>query len=397
MRALSNWLDSFMQFTDNTEPPEMYRLWTGISVLAAALQRKCFIGMGSKTYYPNLYVVLVGPPATRKSTAMEPGINLLQRPGVNVKLAAQSVTREALIRELKNSAEMYTHSNGQMAYHSSLTIFSSEFSVFLGSKNSALIRDLCDWFDCSSQWTYRTKNMGDDVIVGVWLNIMGAITPDVIPSAIPSDILVGGGFTSRVIFVYEDKKGKTVADTSYTKEEELLREHLGEDLEQVSILSGQFRYTKKFITSRIDWYVEYDKSPPVITDVRFQHYLGRRHDFVMKLCMILCAARTDSMVIDECDLVRALEILELTERKMPLALSGVGKSNYAAVLPQVMVFIAQKGECYIQDIMTAFRHDLTKYDLDRILDTLETMRFCAVIHTGKIVHNPHFDKQGNPG
>ena len=65
-RQLGDWIDGFLRFTNNTEPRESYRQWTAIATIAAVLQRKCKLVWGRETFYPNLFTVLVGPPAARK-------------------------------------------------------------------------------------------------------------------------------------------------------------------------------------------------------------------------------------------------------------------------------------------------------------------------------------------
>ena len=65
MRALPNWIDAYLDYTEKTEPRKSYRLWAGLSTIAAVLQRKCYMRVGSEIFYPNLYVVLTGPPAAR--------------------------------------------------------------------------------------------------------------------------------------------------------------------------------------------------------------------------------------------------------------------------------------------------------------------------------------------
>ena len=103
-RHLDDWLEGFLKFTFNSEPPRMFRLWTAISVVAACLQRKCVLHWGSLDFYPNMYVVLVAPSGkARKGTAMIPGLKLLREMGV--KLASNYVTRQALISDLKRSNE----------------------------------------------------------------------------------------------------------------------------------------------------------------------------------------------------------------------------------------------------------------------------------------------------
>ncbi|GAG17670.1 unnamed protein product, partial [marine sediment metagenome] len=86
---------------------------------------------------------------------------------LGIKLAAEAITREALIRELKNSsADDIDHETGKATHHSSLTIWAQELAVFLGYYNHQLLSDLTDWYDCKSKWTYRTKTMGTDEIIG---------------------------------------------------------------------------------------------------------------------------------------------------------------------------------------------------------------------------------------
>ncbi|GAF89701.1 unnamed protein product, partial [marine sediment metagenome] len=42
-------------------------------------------------------------------------------------------------------------------------------------------------------------------------------------------------------------------------------------------------------------------------------------------------------------------------------------------------------------LMNIFRHDATKWDLDRVIDALEAMKFCTFMtNTGKIIFNKDF-------
>ncbi len=51
-RKLNDWIDGFMQYTENSEPPLLFRKWTAISCMAAALQRKVRIEWGTAlTFY----------------------------------------------------------------------------------------------------------------------------------------------------------------------------------------------------------------------------------------------------------------------------------------------------------------------------------------------------------
>lgn len=393
-RQVSDWIEGYLQYTDNTEPPYLFRKWIGASVIASALQRKCFLPWGSLTFYPNMYIVLVAPSGkVRKGTAMDFGSGFLYEPGMNIKLAAEAITREALIRELNTASDTAINDDdGSKAIHASLTIYSQELTVFLGYNNLHLMSDLTDWYDCRKRWTYRTKHQGTDVIEGVWVNLIGATTPKLIQVAMPMDA-IGLGLTSRIIFVYEEKKGKSVPDPFQTPEELALRAKLVSDLEQIAMSAGPFKVTEGFVNAWTEWYLSQEGNPP-FQDERFAGYFERRPAHVMKLSMILNASRTDKKTIDDGDLKSAIEMLEATEVKMPLTFSGIGASNQAAILARVMAEVGNRKEVTFAELMTILRHDATKWDLERVLEALEAMKFCMLMSKGRIVYNEDFKEVG---
>src|SRR5688572_20618371 len=94
-----NWLKAYLLYTNDILSPESFNLWTGISVIASALQRKTFIPVNQFLCYPNAYVVLMGPPGTMKSTSMRAGRELLSTVP-KIFMATDSTTREKLIVNL---------------------------------------------------------------------------------------------------------------------------------------------------------------------------------------------------------------------------------------------------------------------------------------------------------
>ena len=371
-RHVGDWLDGFLEYTENSEPPRLFRVWTALSVIASALQRKCCLPWGTLIFYPNLYVVLVAPSGkARKGTAMGPGMDFLD--DLDIKMAAEATTRESLIRELKNSNDTIIYPDGRTEFHASLTIYSQELTVFLGYQNRQLMSDLTDWYDCRKRWTYRTKNMGTDDIIGLWINLIGATTPDLIQTSLPLDA-IGGGLTSRMIFVYEQKKGKIVPVPFLTPEEVELRKKLLMDLEQINMLQGEFKVTKDFLDIWIDWYTSQENNPP-FQDDRFSGYFERRPTHAMKLCIILSASRSNDLIIRGTDLQRAIALLEETEIKMPYTFSGVGKSNIADTVNRIMTEIGIQKQCTFAHLMGRFFRDIDKAMLEKVIQSLEAMNF----------------------
>jgi hypothetical protein len=369
-RELSDWISGFVEFTENSEPPISFRKWTAVSCIAAALQRKCYLPWGSLTFYPNMYIILVAPSGkARKGTAMGPGYDLLA--DLEIKMAAEAITREALVRELRQVKGSYMNEHEVQISHSSLTIFSKELTVFLGYQNHQLMSDLTDWFDCSNLWTYRTKTQGEDRITGVWVNLIGATTPHLIQSSMSLEA-IGGGLTSRMIFVYEHKRGKSVALPMLTPDDHVLREKLLRDLERISLMQGPFVVDESFIEPWVPWYESQEDNPP-FDDQRFSGYFERRAMHCLKLSMIMNASRSEEKVITSRDFFDALALLELAEKKMMFAFSGVGKGMNSDTMSQVMAELAVSRETTFQNLLRKFYYDVDKFTLSKIIETLEAM------------------------
>jgi hypothetical protein len=346
------------------------------------MKRKCILNWGTLTLYPNMYVVLVGPSGKcRKGTAMSPGMKFLRELGI--KVAAESITREALIRELKQSNDTQVDiTSGDMFLHASLTIYSQELTVFLGYNNLALMADLTDWYDCRDTWTYRTKNMGTDEIIGVWVNLFGATTPELLQTTLPRDA-IGGGLTSRMIFVFEHKKGMIVPTPFLSKEEREMERLLIQDLERIAMLSGEFQVNEEFIERYVQWYTDYSNGPAPFDDYRFSGYFERRPTHLLKLCMIMSASRSSSKLMDIVDFERALSVLEMTEKNMPYTFSGVGRANYSETMERVMSILSAAKVLEFGDLLRKVYQDIDKFTLEKMVESLSTMGYINVEYEGK--------------
>jgi hypothetical protein len=374
MRQIPNWIDGYMQLTENSEPPNLYRKWAAVFAIAACLQRKCFL-MWDKPTYPNLYIAFVAPSGKcRKGTALEPAFLMLR--SIGVKMAAEATTRESLIKELANCKDTYLTEAGVPVEHCSLTVFSKELTVFLGYNNLALLSDLTDWYDCASEWVYRTKTSGEFTVNGVWLNLLGGTTPEALQSALPRDA-IGGGLTSRIIFVYEDRKAKYVPLPFPTTEEITLGVALEDDLQSILAMSGKFTITEDFLYYYPSWYISQSETQP-FEHILFNAYFERRATHALKLSMIMSAARSSDRVITAADLKKAISLLEETEIKMPYTFSGVGKAEKLDVTSQVMAYIVDKREVDYVELLKTFYHDADNEELKRIVASLQAMDFISL-------------------
>lgn len=378
-RNLEDWLDSFMELTENSEPPVLFRKWTGISAIASALQRKVRVELGiSLTFYPNFYIVLVGPSATGKGTAMKYASDIIEQVP-NIRLSAQATSLQALIRRMKETnltdVDLET---GDQQYHSSLTIFSTEFTVFLGYHNNEMMSALCEWYDCHNRWIYETIRRDKEEIVGVWVNLLAGTTPDSIQASLPV-ASIGGGLTSRIIFVFEEKKNKLVINPSVTGQEIQLQQMLINDLEQICMMSGKMEFTDEAMEVYSAWCKKAEVEPPFY-DSKFDGYCGRRRKHLMSLSMVCNASENGDMVISGANVQRAITLLDEVEVKMGMTFKGVGRSDISSILSEAIAYVERSivPDIPLWQFARSFEGNMDKFILDRVLTTMEAMKYIHV-------------------
>jgi hypothetical protein len=368
-RRLNDWIDAYMNYTKGTETPTMYRKWAAVSTVASVLRRKCFFCLGSEVFYPNLYVILVGPPACHKGTAMRPARNLLEQLGIP--LAADESSRQAIVKRMMENSKMHTDPEGLTHIHSSYTIFASELTVFLKKEDVQQIPTLNKWYDCESRYVYDIISRPTEEIVNVWVNLFGATTPTNLQKYLPDDAH-GSGFTSRTIFVFEEDEGEIVIVPELLGEEDILY-----DLELISSMCGRFVMEEAIIEPYTIWRKENKRNPP-LTEPKLSSYLGRRPAHLWKLSTIFSASRSDDRVIRLGDYNKAMELLLTTERKMPWVFRGIGQNPLAEVQTRIMRLIMASGQISMMELQRRFMDDVDQKALWQIVATLEHTGFCKM-------------------
>lgn len=392
-RDLHDWISGYLRYTERSEPPLAYHTWIAISMIAGALQRKTFLQWGFEKIYPNMYIILVGPSGrARKGLALGIGKDILTEVS-GVLMTSENATREALIRAMKGAVGNFMLPNGQIQQHCSITCFSEELSVFLGQGDIKFLASLTDWYDSKDNWTYETKGTGKDHLQGLCFNLLGATAPDWLQSMLPQEA-VGGGFTSRVIFVVEERKKQTIPKHELTQEERVIRDALVMDLNRINNLTGEFKFTPDGEAAYIGWYTSYDKQLSEgrfpVEDSRFSGYAERRATHMRKLMMIMSASRGDDLLITEQDFARADKLLKSCELKMAHTFGGLGQAKYANVTEKVMDYIrAMHAPVSRRDVMSKFYRDVDGATMRIIEEVMEQTGFVEIkctVNTGDKIY-----------
>ena len=374
-RKVDDLLAAWLEYTKNTESPTSYHLWACISTISATMERRVYLEWGHTKIYPNMYVTLIGPSGGRKGEPISIAREFLSH--VRVNIVSQSIIREALIRRMKQVATTYPTQDRTLESQSAMAVVSAELAVFLGENNIKLLADLTDWYDSQPKWVYETKGSGTDEIIGVCFNVLGAMAPDWIPLVLPHGA-IGGGFTSRIIFVVEHKKGKTITNPNLHGVDRELEASIKHDLELIKMLSGKFRFDPQALKLYENWYAEEDRKidmgMPAIRDPRFAGYVSRRATHIKKIAMTVSVARSSSLIITENDLLRAKGLLETAEVNMSDVFGKVGRTIYTAQTQEVMDIIRSRGTIKRSELMRIMYRDVDDSMMRGIEATLTAMK-----------------------
>lgn len=355
-------LQSYLEYTAELESPELFHFWACISMLGATLGRKCYVNRGYFTCYPNEYIILVSESARcRKTTSAEMAIKLYRKAEITPVLRG-NVTRRSLSSHL--------HDMNESVGNSFTYLYSPELGTLLGAESyiSGLMTLITDFYDCPDENEHKTQTQGTDTHKDVFLSLLGCTTPSWLASMPPD--MVEGGFSSRALFVVQNKPRQPRPRPFKSDRNKELELMLIEDVKAIHALSGEFRWTRDAEVHFDEWYVrEYDKIDRA--DVRLRAYYGRKGEHLLKLAMVLSASRNDSMLITPFDIDSALTFLGQVEGQMAHAFRGFGLANTTKHIDRILQQIEEYGgQVHHHTLMKKNHLYMNKDELDKVLETL---------------------------
>ena len=306
-RRFDNWLEAFMEYSDNTEAPKHYRTWAAISAIGSAIGRKAWVNIGRFSVSPSFYIVFVAPPGVAtKSTAAKLAMDLLED-GKIANIFAGSLTEQAIFDELEDGVGQVNIGNSLLEM-TNLTMFASELGVLLNSSDTGLIDKFVDIWDNKATAERRTRSEGKKKIPRPCINLLGCTTPGWLQEN-SRTYSIDGGLFSRTIFLYSDKKEKLIAYPEETTTADY-RKDLINDLSLIGKMKGEFTMTKEAKDFGEAWYQELFNDPPKhLKNELFGGYINRRQTHLHKTALVLSAATAQDYIITEEHMVLADALL----------------------------------------------------------------------------------------
>lgn len=371
-----SFINQYLRYVGETEAPIFYHRWCAISMIGAYLGRQYSLSLGHFDIYSNMYIMLIGDPGARKSTAIKIAKKIITGAGYTT-LSGDKSSKEKFMLDLAGEDMDTTGASiddildknlwgdTDATADAEMYIACDEFNDFIGLGNMEFISLLGNMWDYNGVFKNRIKTGKSVNINNPTVSILGGNTPTSFANAFPPDTL-GQGFFSRLLLIFGESTGKkipfpempSIAETS----------SIISALQKIKLICrGQAKLSPnaKVLLAKI-----YNTTRP-LEDTRFVSYSNRRFTHLLKLCLIISAADY-STTIEVKHVVEANTLLTHTEHLMPKALGQFGKARNSDITHKIMTILSDTDKpLQVKDIWKYVHNDMEK--MNDLVDVLRSL------------------------
>lgn len=379
-RKLTNFIQGFLRYTEGRGSPAIYRKWTAIFLVSAMIERKGWLTTVKGRWFPNQYILLVGPAGVGKSLCTRLANDLIEEvrsEDLVIHLAPTSVTKASLIDRLAEAERRIirpTETPAITAFNS-LVIVPNEFGVFLPSWEAEFMNTLTDLWDCGRYAESRRTGNTRIEIPNTQLNLLSATTPAQLNNLLPEGAWEQG-FMSRVLMVYSGESHHTDLFAELDLDGTLYKK-LAEDLKDIHAIFGEFSVSDEAKEAINEWALA--GGPPIPDHPKLVSYRTRRAAHLLKLMLIASAACDSERVITLDHFAEALDWLVELESFMPDVFKSLKVGGDARAIEECWHFaynhyIKSKQPVPEHLLITFLQERVPAHSIERILDVMERAR-----------------------
>ena len=363
----------------HTDIPDTFIIWSALSLVGAALKNNVYFQIGTYTLYPNMFIVLVGPPGVGKGASM----NILEqmiidtKPNQVVNTLSDRITAERIIERIADGWSTAPQiKNMQFVLgkndHNCL-LFSSEIRVLLGASDWML--EFLEEAWSKTTYEYQTKNKGNVAIDNMCCSLLAASVPDFLRNVNrEAHMVITGGFSSRCLFIYAENPSKDLPFPEPLKKNlksKALYDNLVLDLQEIGTLRGEF-VIDTGARLRFETFLRLNRAASSKDDSEaVANFRARIKAHILKLAMIFSVSRDNTLHISDMDMVNAIAEVQKILVSLSKLFRGAGEGMDAAVTARVQDFIEKYGRVSKKEIFKALHRHLNSSEaLDRILYVL---------------------------
>ena len=368
-----SYLHNYTILTGTNEAPEIFHRWSSLSLLSHVIGRRVWIDWGIVgIVHLNLYVVLVGGPGSKKSTAMKIARGFAGH-FEDIVIAGESMTKEVITQKMSKDGSpcigSFEH-NGKPVKYSQLSIFANELINLINSGGNPI--GMIDFFtDVWDQDVYKveTKNKGNDIIVGPYISLLGCLTPETI-KLLQSQRVVSGGMVRRCLFIKGEACQIPNAFPETTPEQVQARMDILRHLNSIRSLHGEMKWMPD---AKEEFKAIYDKEfyrKRSITDQVLAFFLETKPALILKIAVLLeLAKEKPQLILTKESIIAANYLITEVEGGASYLFSNQGRNQMAPIMDQILGLVSMNNiPVSKKEIYMAFRKDATAGEIDEMLE-----------------------------
>lgn len=373
-RQLADWLKTFQEVYSHTEAPEKFVFWSGVAAVSTALERKVVFDMKKFQLYANHYIILTGPPALKKTTAVNFALNLLQRIET-INVGPSSITWQYLVDVLTRlngvtPEELITYGKPHKD-SAPMLLPASELGNLIDFQDRASIDFFNTAWDSPNRVDKGTRVMGDQEVYGPCIGIIAGTTPQWIKDNV-RETQRGGGFISRCIMPFANQLRQLIAypDELHDNHAVDLEAKLEHDLRAIHELQGTYQLSPEARHLGRRWYEQIYKLDLKTFGDDSDNWAQRQYSHVHKLAMVLAASRRDELIITDNDLIDAIERIKEIHKDFDKVFALMSERKETKAVKDLEAYFRENRQIELQALLTQWRTKYTKRELTEALDML---------------------------
>lgn len=376
-----DWLNDVLTCNEEYESPIRFIYWSALAAVSAVLKDSIWVDMaGRYKLYPNIYVMIYGPPAIRKG----PPINLAKKIVSiidNTRVISGRASIQAIVKELGTA---YSRPGKPPIIESKAFIVASEFASSLVEDPAAfrLLTDLYDRLYNDGEWKNLLKQSGVDSLKDPTITMLVGTNEAHFKDFIPEKD-IKGGYIGRTFMITEQRRSK-LNSLMYKPDKVPDEKALAEALRPVSLFKGEMVLEDAVRINHDKWYRDFFALNKDFEDETGS--LGRLADSVLKTGILLAIARRQEMLMRLIDWEEAIEVC------LPL----IGHSNKVVIKSnnKDISFTEKKGLIFAElcnapgnwktrsTLLKKFGLQMNAGDLDIIIETFNQAKVVFTETTG---------------
>lgn len=298
------------------------------------MERRCWAWTSNSELFPNTFIILVGRPGIGKTQAIVP-VQRIIRKTEQINVPPGDMTRAALTDYLASEAinkKIAMDPNEPPISYRSAFCIAHELGFFIKEHDLDFLSALTNFYDCVGPFFEEARRARNEKVLRIphpQISLLGGTTPSHLGSTFPAEAF-NMGFLARTILVYS---GEEIVVDPFVEApyDRALENALVASLRKIATLRGEFQWTEEARIAIREWIK--DGRPPVPDHPRMVNYNTRRTLHLLKLCMIMRAARLGTapehaLLIELDDVTEAMTALfEVEETLRSIFLEMTGRSD----------------------------------------------------------------------